>query len=95
MKLGAWLMTLLGPAVGRILVTLGISAVTYVGFDVMFDQVKTRMLSAASGLAGPMMDLFLFAGGGQGLALIVGACLTRLAIWQMQSTSRLLMKAPG
>ena len=95
MKLSVWLLSLLQPAIYRILVSLGISIVTYSGFDVMFQTMQSQLTSGVGGLPSNILALFLLGGGGQGLSIIVGACLTRLTIMQLQKTTSFLMKAPS
>ena len=93
MKFGSWLLSLLQPAVARILFSLGISAVTFVGVDAIFSQIKSRLMSGFSGLPAEVMQLFLLSGGGIGVSMIVGAILTKITIYQLQNNAKFLLKA--
>ena len=93
MKFGSWLLSLLQPAVAKILFSLGVSAVTFVGFEAVFSQVKGRLMAGFGGLPADMMQLFLLSGGGIGVSMIVGAILTKITIYQLQNNAKFLLKA--
>lgn len=95
MKLGTWLLSLLSPAIGRILTALGFSVVSITGMDVIFTQMKTSITSSLGGMSGDMLNVFLLAGGGQALGIIVGAISTRLLLWQVQNATKILGINPG
>lgn len=90
MKLGTWLLSLLQPAIGRILAALGFSVVSIVGMDQIFQQLKTQLVQGMGGIPADMLNVFLLAGGGQCLGIVVGACATRLMLWQVHNATRIL-----
>jgi len=64
MKLGVWIMSLLEPALGRILASLGFSVVSIVGMDSIFQQLKSQLTTNLSGLPVDALQLFLLGGCG-------------------------------
>ena len=90
MKLGTWLLSLLQPAIGRILTALGFSVVSVVGMEAMLSQLRTQLVSGLGGLSADMFNVFLLAGGGQALGIIMGALTTRVLLWQVQNATRIL-----
>lgn len=90
MKLGTWLLSLLQPAIGRILTALGFSVVSVVGMQAMLSQLRTQLVSGLGGLSADMFNVFLLAGGGQALGIIMGALTTRVLLWQVQNATRIL-----
>lgn len=90
MKLGTWLLSLLQPAIGRILTALGFSVVSVVGMEAMLSQLRSQLVSGLGGLSADMFNVFLLAGGGQALGIIMGALTTRVLLWQVQNATRIL-----
>lgn len=90
MKFGTWLMALVEPLIGRILVSLGFSVITITGMQAVFDQVKSQVISGVQSLPAATLNLFLYAGGGVGLSIILGACATKLTLWQISSSTKIL-----
>lgn len=95
MKLGTWLLSLMQPLIGRILSALGFSVVTITGMDVIFNQLKASLSTSLTGLGPDMLNAFLIAGGGEALGIIVGALTTRLVLWQIQQSTKILGINPG
>ena len=95
MKIGTWLFALISPAIGRILTALGLSVVSIAGMDLIFTQLKTGLVSGLGGLSADMFNVFLLAGGGQALGMITGALATRLMLWQVQNSMKILGVNPG
>lgn len=95
MKLGTWLLALVQPMLGKILASLGFSVVTITGVNVVVGQLKQQAISGFALLSPEMLNLFLLAGGGTGLGIILGACATKLLLWQLESATRILGSNPG
>lgn len=95
MKLGTWLLSLMQPLLGRILTALGFSVVTITGMDAIFTQLKSNLTTGLSGLGADMLNVFLIAGGGEALGIIVGALTTRLLLWNIQNATKILGVNPG
>lgn len=90
MKLGTWLLSLVSPILGRILVSLGFSVVTITGFTVGVNALKDQLVSSISSLPSDLLNVFLLSGGGVGLGMITGAIATRLLLWQITSATKIL-----
>lgn len=84
MPLATFLLSLVGPLLGRILAALGMSVVTIVGLDITIGQLKTMLVSAAGGMASEVLQLFLMAGGGSAVGIILGAINVRVTLWMIQ-----------
>lgn len=95
MKMGTWLLALLQPAIGRILAALGFSVVSIVGMNAILDQLRLQLVSGLGGMSADMFNLFLLAGGGEGLGIIMGALTTKLLLWQVQNATKILGVAPS
>lgn len=95
MKIGTWLLSLMQPMIAKILVTLGFSIVTITGMEAVIDQVKGMVTSGVNSLAPDMLNLFLLAGGGKALGMILGAIATKVMLWQIQSATKILGVNPG
>lgn len=88
--LASFLLAMVTPLLGRILVALGFSVVTFVGMEAMIGALIGRMQSGWGGLPGDVVGLIGLAGGGEALSIICGAALTRVAIWQLTRAVRLM-----
>lgn len=95
MKLGTWLLSMMQPLIGRILAALGFSVVTITGFELVINTVKNMVRDGINTLPADMLNLFLYAGGGQGLGMILGAITTKLLLWQVQRATQILGRNPG
>lgn len=94
MGVGAFLLALVQPIISRILVALGMSIVTFTGMSVLMEQVTQAVQSAWGGLPGAILGLAGLAGLGEGLSIVFGAIATRVLIWQLTKSTRMLMSNP-
>ena len=82
-----YLITLIGGAikylaaylVARIMFTLGVSAVVYIGIDAVIDQAKAEMSANLSNL-GPLLDIFVMMGVPQAFSIIFSAISIRMLL---------------
>lgn len=95
MKIGTWLLSMMQPLMARILTSIGFSVVSITGFDLAVGQLKDMVKGGINSLPGDTLNLFLYAGGGYGLGMILGAITTKLLLWQIQSATQILGKNPG
>ena len=94
MGFGQFLLSLVQPIVARVLVALGFSVVSFVGMDLLMDQMIAKAQGAWGGLPVAILQLAGLAGIGQGLSIVFGAVLTRIMIWQLQKSRRILGANP-
>lgn len=94
MKLGTFLLALVEPMIGRILVTLGLSIVTVTGFQQVVNILQDQLVSSVNALPNSTLQLFLIAGGGIGISMIVSAIAVRVMIWQAMNAKKLLGANP-
>lgn len=81
MPLAAFLLSMVGPLVGRVLLALGFSVVTIGGMDLVIGQLKQQIQAAGMGMGVDLFGLFQMSGGGIALGIIMGAINTRIALW--------------
>ncbi|BEP55047.1 hypothetical protein GmRootV118_22910 [Variovorax sp. V118] len=90
MKLGTFLLSLLQPALAKILLSLGFSVVSIIGMQALLTQLKTSLVSSFSSLPADALSMFLLGGGGIALGIIFGALTTKLLLWQIQRSTQIL-----
>ncbi len=95
MNLATFLMAICQPLIGRILVSLGFSVVTITGFNLVIDQLKDAVVSSTNALPAVALNLFLISGGGVAMGIVFGAITTRLLLWQITKSTRILGINPG
>jgi hypothetical protein len=83
-----------GTLVGRVLLALGISFVTYKGMDIVFDGLKSAVNNNLSGLPGDIAGMIGAVGIPQAIAIVFGAITARVTISGIRSGSftRMLAK---
>ena len=87
----AFLLTgLTGTLVARVLLSLGFAVVGFTGMDMTIESLKFRVMSSASNLPGDVYGLFLLAGGGYCMNMLLGAIMFRLAYWTATKSTQLL-----
>ncbi len=84
------LMAMVSPLVARVFLALGLSMVSFVGMDLLMNQVIAHAQNAWGGLPAGILQLAGLAGIGQALGIIMGAVLTRVMIWQLTRSTRIL-----
>lgn len=94
MPFAAFLMAMVTPLVGRILLALGMAVVTFTGMDLVVNQVISSAQGAYGSMPATMLQLAGLAGIGQALSIITGAILTKVVIWQLQRSARILGANP-
>jgi hypothetical protein len=90
MKLGTWLAAMMQPLVARILASLGFSVVSIVGVQAALDGLVAQFKSSLMAMPADAIQLFLLAGGGEGLGIVFGAMAVKVMLWQIQSSTRIL-----
>ncbi|MCJ0765333.1 DUF2523 domain-containing protein [Variovorax terrae] len=95
MKLGTWLLAMLQPMIAKILISLGFSVVTITGLTAIVNNMKQQAVTAFGLLQPEMLQLFLLSGGAVGLGIILGACATKLMLWQIQNAVKILGVNPS
>lgn len=93
MKLGTFVMSLVEPVIGRILTTVGFSVVSITGMQMIFSQLKSNLVGGLHSMPSDMLQLFLIAGGAEGIGILLGAITTKLALWQAQKSVQFLGKS--
>lgn len=93
MKLGTFILSLLEPAIGRILTAVGFSLVSITGMQSIFDHLRGQLSTGITAISPETLQLFLIAGGAEGLGIIFGAITTKLMLWQVQKSTQFLGKS--
>lgn len=95
MGFGTFILSMVTPLIGRILFSLGFSVVTIAGMTAVVTQVRDMFIGQVNSMPADMLNLFLFAGGGVGFGMIMGAITTRITIWTIMNGTKILGKNPG
>lgn len=94
MKLGTFLMGMVEPMIGKILMTLGLSIVTVTGFQQVINLLQDQLVARVNALPNTMLQVFLLAGGGAGISMIVAAIGVRVMMWQAMNAKKILGANP-
>lgn len=92
--IGGMLLNLVGSLVGRVLLSLGLSVVTYTGLDMTLTWLKDQAVSSAAALPADMLNLLAFLKIGECISIVTSAVLVRM-LWQGMtsgSVKRWIMK---
>lgn len=73
MKFLAALLPMLLSVAGRIFTALGLTAITYVGLDVLVGRFKNEIFNSVSGAPQAVLQFFYLSGGGVVLNIFFGA----------------------
>jgi hypothetical protein len=87
---GAWLLTMVQPILGKILVALGFQVVTITGVTVAIDQVKGLWLQHMHAVPQAGLQIATLAGIDVCMGMIFGAITFRITLWQIQQSIRVL-----
>lgn len=87
MPLAPWLISLVGPVIAKALVQLGLGAITYVGMAETLSYLLTTAKSSFLGIDPVYLQLLAVAGVPQGLGIISGAMVARIAFAQTKKFS--------
>jgi len=90
MKIGTFILSLVQPLIARVLAVLGLSVVTIVGTNQVLQALRVQLERSFTGLPVDMLNLFLLAGGGLAMGMILGAIATRFLLWQIQRSTQIL-----
>lgn len=95
MNIATFLMAMVTPLAGKLMVSLGVSVVTVTGMTLVTNQLKDQFVNSANTLPADMLNVFLLAGGGIGVGMVFGALTTRLVLWQIMNGTKILGVNPG
>lgn len=88
--LGAWLAGMMATLTAKVLLALGFQVVTITGVTVALATLRGMILTNLGAMPAAGFQLALLAGLGTGLGIVLGAVAFRLALWQIQSSVRIL-----
>lgn len=80
MGAGAFLVALAGPVARRVLASLGLGLVTFLGAQAALGAVLSAAKSAMGGFTGDAAALFALAGGNTAASIIAGALVMRVSM---------------
>lgn len=78
--IGGVLINIVSTLVGRALVALGLSVVTYTGMSMSMGWIKDQLLAQLSGLPADFLAALAYGGVGIGINIITSAILARMLI---------------
>lgn len=82
--IGGMLINLVGTLVGRVMIALGISVITYTGMSTSLEWLKTNALQAVSGLPSQVIQILGILRVGQCISIVFSAILARMIIQGLQ-----------
>jgi hypothetical protein len=82
--LGTWLVSLASPMARRVLSSLGLGVVTFVGVDLAVGNIVGLAKSSWGGADAVLLGLLNLAGVGTSMSIIAGAVSSRLALMAMK-----------
>jgi hypothetical protein len=88
MPLAAWLMTLAGPLVLRVLTVLGIGTITFTGVTTGLQSLIDLAVTNWASLSVDILGLAGIAGIPQAIGIICGAMTARVGLWAAVSATR-------
>lgn len=90
MRLGTWLGAMAQPLVARVLIALGFQVVTLTGVSVAVATLRSMFVDSMNSVATAGLNLALLAGVGEAFSLVFGAIAFKVALWQIQSSTKIL-----
>lgn len=90
MKLGLWLAAMMKPLVARVLIALGFQVVTLTGVTVAVASLRSMFIQHMNEVATAGLQLALLAGVGEAFSIVFGAIAFKVALWQIQQSTRIL-----
>ena len=79
-SIGGMLLNLVGSLVGRVLVALGISVITYTGISGSLDVLKSQAVSSFSSLPPEVLDILAMMRVGECISIVSSAIAARLLL---------------
>lgn len=95
MKIGTWLLSLVSPMLAKILIALGFSVVSIVGMDAVLTGIKNSFVASINSMPAEWLQFALYLWIGKGLGIIFGACATKLTLWSIQNSTKILGSSNG
>lgn len=80
MTWASWLLSLAAPVASRVLVSLGIGTVTFVGLQAALNAALNQAKAAAGGLSGDVMSFVAMSGGFVAMSIIAGGAVTSVSM---------------
>jgi len=93
--IAVFVMSLIGPLVGYVIKALGIGLVTYVGLDLVFDQVESYIFSQYSGLPVAAVQILNLLGVHSGIKIILSTLSACVAYKALINSTGMVWKKPG
>lgn len=93
-KVGTFLLSLVEPIIAKVMMVLGVSLVTIVGFDLLLQELIDITQNSLGGLPSSVLGLFHLAGGGIALGLVFGAIAVRFFLFQIQKATQVMSNNP-
>lgn len=76
---GVFLLALVGPLARRVMLSLGLGVVSYMGLTLIAAQVRDAVIANYSQMSGSVLQLLNLIGFGQAVGVLLGAIVARAA----------------
>src|SRR5690554_1237886 len=93
--IAGFVMALIGPLVGYVIKALGIGLVTYVGLDLVFDQVESFILSQYAGMPVAIVQVLNLLGIHSGIKIILSTLSACVAYKALINSTGMVWKKSG
>lgn len=90
MGIGTWLAAMMAPLTARILLALGFQVVTITGVAASMTALKNLFISQVGGVPAAGFQMLLLGGFGEVVGILFGAAAFKLALWQIQQSTKIL-----
>jgi hypothetical protein len=78
--IGGMLINLVGTLVGRVMVALGISVITYTGMSTTLSTLKQQAITSFQGLPADLLGMLSYMRVGQAFSIVTSAIVARMVI---------------
>lgn len=88
--IATWLASIAPSITKRVLLSLGFGVAIFTGINTVGGQITALVTSSFNGIPADMLGVMKLAGLGTGLNMILGAIGTRIALYVMTSSSKII-----
>lgn len=93
MNLFAFLVSIVGPLVVRVVMALGFTAVTYTGVTVLVDALLVTAQTNWAAMPTAVLQLATLSGIPTVMGMIFGAYMARVAMWAASSATKYVLRS--
>ncbi len=92
MTLVQWVLAMVVPILSRAVIALGFTAVTFVGVEVLAQQLIEMAKTSWNAIPATVLQLATLSGIPEALGIIIGAYVARLSVWTAINGVKLVLR---